>query len=203
MCGVSTESLYRLCPHSVDSVLSVLSLGLLLATILPWTPCLLLDQHSTATQRKKRSCLPSTRLMTNAPRKELVPYAAYAAQDQHQRDSKGGETGEGARAAADGARGEAHCLPKQNNSRNMIMMHPTTKSSEIQGSLYWMPLVDMIAAWRASCTAMAPCKASNSISSSACCGLILLGEPRARGRLASRVKGEKKPTIRSDQVIRK
>ena len=195
MCGVSTESLYRLSVHTLWTLSSVLSLGLLLATILPWTPCLLLDQHSTATQRKKRSCLPSTRLTTNAPRKELVPYAAYAAQDQHQRDSKGGETGEGARAAADGARSEAHCLPKQNNSRNMIMMHPTTKSSEIQGSLYWMPLVDMIAAWRASCTAMAPCKASNSISSSVCCSLILLGEPRARGRLASRVKGDKKPTI--------
>lgn len=96
------------------------------------------------------------------------------------------------------ARSEAHCLPKQNNSRNMIMMHPTTKSSEIQGSLYWMPLVDMIAAWRASCTAMAPCKASSSISSSACCSLILLGEGHERVVVAraSRHEGEKKPTQR-------
>ena len=78
------------------------------------------------------------------------------------------------------------------------MMHPTTKSSEIQGSLYWMPLVDMIAAWRASCTAMAPCKASSSISSSACCSLILLGEGHERVVVAraSRHEGEKKPTLR-------
>lgn len=69
---------------------------------LPWTPCLLLDQHGTATQWGKRSCLPSTRLTTNAPRKELVPYALLPQhQDQHQRDSKGCETGDGARAAAD------------------------------------------------------------------------------------------------------
>ena len=70
------------------------------------------------------------------------------------------------------------------------MMHPTTKSSEIQGSLYWMPLVDMIAAWRASCTAMAPCKASNSISSSACCSLILWGEAHERVVVA-RVEGRR------------
>ena len=88
------------------------------------------------------------------------------------------------------ARSEAHCLPKQNNSRNMIMMHPTTKSSEIQGSLYWMPLVDMIAAWRASCTAMAPCKASSSISSSACCSLILLREGHERVVVVARVEAQ-------------
>ena len=40
----------------------------------------------------------------------------------------------------------AHCLPKQKSSRNIIMIQPTTKSSETQGSLNWMPRVDMIAA---------------------------------------------------------
>ena len=39
----------------------------------------------------------------------------------------------------------------------MIMMQPTTKSSEIHGSLYWMPRVLMMAAYRASCTAEASC----------------------------------------------
>ena len=46
----------------------------------------------------KSSCLPSTRLTTNAPSKELVPYDQH--QHQHQRNSKGCQTGDGARAAA-------------------------------------------------------------------------------------------------------
>ena len=46
----------------------------------------------------KSSCLPSTRLTTNAPSNELVPYDQH--QHQHQRNSKGCQTGDGARAAA-------------------------------------------------------------------------------------------------------
>ena len=53
--------------------------------------------------------------------------------------------------------GKGYCFPKQKRSKNMIMMQPTTKSSEIHGSLYWMPRVLMMAAYRASCTAEASC----------------------------------------------
>jgi hypothetical protein len=73
-------------------------------------------------------CLPATTRMNEAQWRELV---SVRAKDVHW---------------ADGCDCAAHDLPNANSSKNMIMMQPTMRSSEMSGALCWTPRLDCIAA---------------------------------------------------------
>ena len=85
-------------------------------------------------------CLPATTRMNEAQWRELV---SVRAKDVHW---------------ADGCDCAAHDLPNANSSKNMIMMQPTMRSSEMSGALCWTPRLDCIAA----CASCAYASAGNS-----------------------------------------